>query len=242
MPRVTEPAPQGTRPVRSQPLIVELAGPAGAGKTALRRAVGRNPRVCTGVRIDRFRMLPILAFTAVRLTPIALGLLVRRRGHAWSGLVHLMRLRTLPRIIAEVAARGDCDVILLDEGPVFSLGRLSVFQEADRGEGALARAWQVELDRWRALLDAVIWIDAPDAVLSERIRTRPKGHRIKDGTDTEMAGFLGRYRSAYHAIRERLAAGGRVSMVELETKGLAVEVAAERVVAELKRLGMQRRD
>lgn len=227
---------------RPGPFVVELVGPAGAGKTALLRALGADPRVRAGVHIDRIRLFPVLLLHAARFLPLAIGLLTRGREHAWRGLLHFVRLRALPRTIARAAAAGDIDVILLDEGPVFSLGRLSVFQEADRRGGLPARAWHAELARWASLLDAVIWIDAPDVVLAERIRTRTKQHQIKGGTDAEMAGFLARYRQAYREIRERLTGGGRIKMVQLDTSGLAVEAAAERVLAELRRLNLLRRD
>ncbi|MGE5761043.1 MAG: hypothetical protein ACM37V_11880 [Gemmatimonadota bacterium] len=232
----------GARPRGPGPLVVELVGPAGAGKTALLRALGREPRVRAGVRIERARLLPVFLLHSIRMIPLAFELLARGWKNARNGLLHCMRLRTLPLTIARLAAQGDCDAVLLDEGPIYSLGRLSVFQEAPHGGELMARTWRIELDRWATLLDAVIWIDAPDAVLAERIRARPKHHQIKGGTDMEMAGFLGRYRQAYREIQERLTASGRVKMVHLDTAGLPVEAAAERVMTELERLGLRRSD
>lgn len=236
-----DPSAAGAAP-RARPLVVELVGPAGAGKTALLRAAGRAPRIRAGVRIERMRLLPAFLLNAVRMIPLGVELLSRGREHVWRGLLHFMRLRTLPRTVIHVAALGQFDAILLDEGPVFSLGRLSVFQEADQGDGRVASAWNRELDRWATLLDAVIWIDAPDPVLAERIRVRSKHHQIKSHTDAEITEFLRRYREAYRRIRERLTASGRVKMVQLDTGGLPLDTAAERLLGELERLGVRRRD
>lgn len=227
---------------RSRPLIVEIVGPAGAGKTALLRTLGRDPRVQTGVHIDRVRQFAEMVVHGAAHLPVALTLLGRGWQPLWYGLLHLVRLRTLPRAIALAAAGAEADVILLDEGPVFSLARLSVFQQANQGDGRLAGAWHTELDRWSGLLDLVIWIDAPDAVLAVRIRSRLKRHQIKGGTDAEVAVFLERYRRAYREILDRLTTGGRVGMVHLDTADLAVDVAAGRLLAELERLGLRRRD
>lgn len=227
---------------RSRPLIVEIVGPAGAGKTALLRTLGRDPRVYAGVHIDRVRQFGEMLGHGVAILPIAVSLLSQGWRRWWYGLLHLVRLRTLPRAISLAAAGAEADVILLDEGPVFSLARLSVFQQANQGEGRLADAWHAELDRWSDLLDFVIWTDAPDAVLAERIRSRLKRHQIKDGSDAEVAVFLERYRQAYREILGSLTTGKRVGMVHLDTTGLAVDVAAGRLLAELEHLGLRRRD
>lgn len=239
--RSARPAPLGSEPRRSRPLIVEIVGPAGAGKTALLRALGRDPRVHAGVRIDRVRQFWEMVVHGTTILPIALALLNQGWQRLWYGLLHFVRLRTLPRAIALAAAGAEAEVILLDEGPVFSLARLSVFQQANQSEGRLADAWHGELDRWSGLLDFVVWTDAPDAVLAERIRSRLKRHQIKGGSDAEVAVFLERYRQAYREILGSLTTGNRVGMVHLDTTGLAVDVAAARLLAELEHLGLRRR-
>lgn len=225
---------------RTRPLVVEIVGPAGAGKTALLRTLGRDPRVHAGVRIDRVRQFGEMLVHGVEVLPIARTLLHQGWKRLWYGLLHFVRLRTLPRAIALAAAGAEADAILLDEGPVFSLARLSVFQQANQQAGRLADAWHAELDRWSGLLDLVIWTDAPDAVLAERIRSRLKRHQIKGGSDAEVAVFLERYRQAYREILSSLTAGKRVGMVHLDTTGLAVDVAAGRLLAELEQLGLRR--
>jgi hypothetical protein len=176
---------------------------------------------------------------AAALFPLALALLGRSPNAAWYGMLHFVRLRALPRAIARASAKSGSEIILLDEGPVFSLGRLSVFQQANRGAGRIARAWRAEVDRWATRLDAVVWIDAPDNVLADRIRTRAKDHQVKGGADEEIADFLARYRQAYREILDRLTASGSVAMVQLDTANVAVDAAADRVRATLERLARQ---
>jgi hypothetical protein len=223
----------------ARPLVVELVGPAGAGKTALLRALGRDPRVLTGIRIDRVRhLLEMLVHGAV-LLPTGLALLGHGPALLWYGLLHFVRLRTLPRAVARASRRERDGVILLDEGPIFSLGRLSVFQHANEGHGRLARRWRIELDRWTTRLDVVVWVDAPDPVLIERIRSRRKDHRVKSGTPEEVAGFLERYRRAYGEVLAALRASGRVQVIEISTREVSIDAAADRVLTELERLGLR---
>ncbi len=222
----------------SRPLVVELVGPAGAGKTAVLRALRRDPRIRAGLRIERMRHFVEMLAHAAALAPAAIALLGDGRGRVWPGLLHFVRLRTLPNAIARAAADGP-GAILLDEGPVFSLARLSVFQQANQGDDRLARHWHAELNRWTKLLDGVIWIDSADAVLAERIRTRRKEHRIKSGTDTEVTSFLNRYRVAYREILGVLRASGRVRVVEVDTAAVTIEHVANRVMGELEQLGLR---
>lgn len=222
-----------------RPLVVEIVGPAGAGKTALLRTLREDPRIRAGLRIERLRHLFELVVHTTAIAPAAVALLDEGPGPFWAGLRHFVRLRTFPRAIARAAAEGP-GLILLDEGPIFSLGRLSVFQRANQGGGRLARYWHAEVNRWANLLDGVIWIDAADSVLAERIRTRRKEHRIKSGTDTEVTGFLNRYRVAYREIMGALAASGSVRVVEIDTASVTTAQQAERVMDEFEQMGLAR--
>jgi shikimate kinase len=214
------------------PQVIELIGPAGAGKTSLLRAVaGLAPGVRTGLRLDRVRALPVVAWHAIALTPASLDMLFADPRWLWAGLRHLWRLRAFPSLLERARGSGH-QTILLDEGPVFSLGRLSVFQRAHEGSGWLARAWNAEVARWRESLTGVVLLDADNDVLAHRIRNRTKPHPVKNGSDRQIFAFLDGYRAAYRDIATRLHANGRVHVVELETTTRPFEeVAADIVTA-----------
>ncbi|MGH7427105.1 MAG: AAA family ATPase [Candidatus Methylomirabilaceae bacterium] len=230
---MTKPPNDGAVPV--PPLIVELVGPAGAGKTALLRAISaRDTTVRSGLRIERLPLLPIILWHTLALAPAAVDLFAENY-RTWSpGMRHLVRLRTLHPALAREAGSGS-RAIILDEGPLFSLTRLSVFQNADLGHGALAREWRAELARWTTELDVVVWLDAPDHVLSERIRGRDKEHPVKDATEREVTDFLGRYRSAYQGLLDRVLAAGRVRLVKIRTHENTTDHNAEIILAALTR-------
>ena len=216
-----------------QTVIAEIVGPAGAGKTAMLRTIARRePGIQAGIHIDRWRDLPAVLHHAIALIPIGLELVREQPRSFRPAMGQLLRLRTLPVVLDRAASDGR-RVVLLDEGPLFGLGRLSAFQAANRGTTRLAREWRRQLDQWAGLLDLVVWLDAPDLVLAQRIRTRPKSHRVKETSDAAVFEFLGRYRRAYEEIRARLTATGRTRMIDVNTAELSAEQAMAVVLAAL---------
>jgi shikimate kinase len=225
---VRHPAPAAPRiAVRGgRPAIIELVGPAGAGKTALLRTIrARHPDIRAGIHIDRLRFAPVLARHTLALVPMSLQQLSRWPLSWWPSLVHVLRLRTFPSVLDHVANAG-CRAILLDEGPVFSLARLSVFQDAHRGGGLLMDEWHRALGACAGWLDAVVWLDAPDATLIQRIRERSKAHQVKERPDDDVSRFLDRYREAFRAVLGAVRASGQISVIEVDTSRSTVEQAA----------------
>jgi thymidylate kinase len=223
-----------------RPLIVELVGPAGAGKTTVLRAVGRRDRsIRAGLHIDRFRFLPMMARQGLTLAPAGFELM-RQSPRSWlSGMVHLLRLSTLAPVLGRVASPA-YRAIMLDEGPVFSLTRLSVFHSGVHRDGRLAREWLTALKHWAEVLTAVFWLDAPNPVLLDRIRSRLKDHRIKAGTEQQAYDFLDRYRRAYLDVFDRMTAIGKVRVVCLDAPGESADQVATRILATLDHLGQSR--
>jgi shikimate kinase len=217
---------------KAGPQVIELIGPAGAGKTSLLRAVaGLDPTVRTGLRLDRVRALPVVAWQAIALTPATLDMLFADPRWLWAGLRHLWRLRAFPSLLERARGSGH-QTILLDEGPVFSLGRLRVFQRAHEGSGWLARMWNAEVDRWRESLTGIVLLDADNDVLVQRIRNRVKLHPVKNSSDRQICEFLDGYRTAYRDIATRLSADGRVHVLALDTTTRSFEeIAADIVTA-----------
>jgi shikimate kinase len=207
--------------------VIELAGPAGAGKTAVLRTIAaRDPAVRAGVRVDRVRGLPAVFWHTLALAPAIVDLLFTDARWLWPGLRHLGRLRALPDAVLRARATAS-RAILLDEGPVFSLTRLAAFQHAAAGNGWLAREWRGALERSSRLVDIVVVLDAPNAVLAGRIRSRRKAHQIKNATDREIFDFLERYRAAYRETVSRMTASGRTRVVELDAAAPVARLASD---------------
>jgi len=213
--------------------VVELAGPAGAGKsTVLAALLAREPALRPRPRSRGWRAAALALAHLAALAPLAASLARRATPRvARETLRYLLRLRTYHALTVRELRRAR-GAIVLDEGPVFTLARLAAFPAGGPATrlDAYRTAWR---ERWARTLDLVVWLDAPDAVLVSRIRGRGKAHRVKRADDAAAAEFLRRYRAAYAGVLAELEAAG-VRVLALDTQRETPEAAAERVLAAIR--------
>jgi hypothetical protein len=189
---------------------VEIIGPAGAGKTTLCHVLGRSG---SGIRLDNFPDVrkaanaPFFILYGYRLIPALIDVSryrdgrLSRREFAW-----LTILNGWSNILQRELKRNN-DIILLDQGPVYLLTETSEFgPEYLKSKPAVRRLWKDLYSRWANVLDVVVWLDAADADLAERIRSREKGHPVKDRSMETTLEFLVCYRRAYERTISRLLA------------------------------------
>ena len=79
----------------------------------------------------------------------------------------------------------------------------------------------------------MVFIDASDVTLAERIRTREKPHMVKDRPDTEIYGFSAGFRKAFDAVIAEFAKGGHLMVDALNTDRIPVEQSASHLMATL---------
>lgn len=222
-------------------LLVELVGPAGAGKTALLRALNRRDRsILPGLPVPRLRLLPSMLHQIVLLAPAGLELLRLPRRVRTVSARHLLRARTHGRILIR-EPRASAQTIIVDEGPIYSL--CCVLLALGSGDGpalAVPRAWRTSLERWGRALDLVVWVDGPDDVLTERIRQRTKEHRVKECTDPDVHAFLRQFRTAYRDILAQLSAAGGPPVIELDSNRQSTEQLVDAVLPALARVRQAR--
>lgn len=220
---------------RSRPMVIELVGLAGTGKTTLLRAVGAHePSVRAGVQVDRVRDLPVALGHGVRLAPLLLGAFGSGVHAAWSAARYMVRLNTLLTITTRSDPQGP--TLLLDEGPTFILTRLAAFPEQHVGGPVFNMAWERGLRRTSGILDAIVWLDAPNAVLAQRIRHREKAHRIKGASDSELRAFLDRYRSTYDRVVDLIASSGATRVLRYDTSRRSPERLVHDITGAIRRL------
>jgi len=198
----------------SRAVIVELVGPAGAGKTTLARGVSAvDATVRSGLSLWGLPRRRLLRSAIALLPTILLASISRARLRAGE-MAQMIRLGALLSVVEEESTRHR--VLLLDEGPVFALSWLDLFFA--RNGARVPASWRRRvIAQWATLLDVVVFIDAADITLAHRIRTREKPHGVKHLPDEEIFGFSAGFRRAFERAIHDLAEVGHIIVDSLRT-------------------------
>ena len=177
--------------------MAEIIGPAGSGKTTLSQLLRNGNNVRTGLSVWRLP-LPLLLVSAFSSMPNLFAFCRQRKHLTWEDLKLVVQHNALLRLIGREGAKG-YRALMLDEGAVFALAKLRAFGHRDVAKDS--DEWMQSLfNQVAPTLDAVIWLDASDAVLARRIRERGKDHRMKDKSDAEIEKHLSLYRRSFERI------------------------------------------
>jgi adenylate kinase family enzyme len=197
----------GSRPGKGR--VIEIVGPAGAGKTTLYQALGRYPE---SIRLENFPDVrkaadaPFFILNGLRLIPSLLrsyrhdSRQLTRREFAWMTIL----------IGWSALLRRGCNngnkVLILDQGPIYLLAEMRLFGPEYLRQKATERIWQDLYCQWKTTLQMVVYLDAPDQILLDRIRNRRQEHIVKTQPATIGFEFLDRYRAEYELILSTLTA------------------------------------
>jgi colanic acid/amylovoran biosynthesis glycosyltransferase len=218
---------RATQPPRRRPLVVELLGPGGAGKSTLLACLAAQDR---SLRVDMgVWTLPrsLLMVGAIQRLSTILRLCGAARAVLWDESKYLIKLRALDhQLRLQRVTRHP--VVVLDEGPVFALSWLHADGHRSATNGGLASWWPDAFGQWADAVDLVIYLDAPNSVLTQRIRGRARGHPFKARPDAEIFAFLERYRSAHGRVLAELRARHGPAVISYRTDRQAIpDIAAE---------------
>jgi adenylate kinase family enzyme len=189
------------------PRVVEIIGPAGAGKTTLCQALNQYPKQIRWVDFPDVRNIldaPFFIWYGLSLFLTLLRLSQRdsrrisRREFAW-----LTILKGWPSNLAKDVKRND-QVIILDQGPVYLLAEMREFGPQYLTSPKADIFWQKIFSRWAATLDMIVWLDTADECLVNRIRNRTQEHMMKDESPEDVSEFLAQYRKMFEDVLSRL--------------------------------------
>ena len=212
----------------SQSFVAEIIGPAGAGKTSLTSLLKQNKDVRAGLSL--WGLPPaLIARGVVSSFPTLFALCRERKRFEWDDVKLIIQHSALLQLVTLESSKG-YQAVLLDEGAVFALAKLQAF--GPMAGSFETKSWVRSLfNKLAPTLDAVVWLDAPDAVLAQRIREREKPHRMKDGTDADIRDHLRLYRDSFERVVSDLTRLNGLKVYRFSTDKEPIEAIAQKVLS-----------
>jgi shikimate kinase len=220
---------------QNKPRVVEIVGPAGAGKTTLCQMLS----CCNDIRLGNFpnvRKAACIPFFIRYGLQILSAVILKHPGNlkelGWREFAWLSILSGWPHVLQGEVKKHN-DLIVLDQGPVFLLSEMNLFGPYFLRTKTMQGLWRNWYRQWSTALDAVVWLDAPDECLQQRIRTREKDHLVKDKSAQAVSKFLKDYRRTYQNTFSALAINhGCFKVLRFDTSRHAPEEIAAQVFCE----------
>jgi thymidylate kinase len=183
-------------------LVVEVSGPAGAGKSTLTKALcGYDSNIQIGMYpyTRDVRNIPFFLYNMIPLSSLFFSFyrrgLTRKLTRNQQAVMAI--LQGWPRLLRKTHSKGG-NIVILDQGPVYMFSDLLRFGPSNFRQIA-GSWWDRTCHDWGNLLNIVVCLDAPDLVLLERVRCREKDHGFKRDTDAQAINFLERCRQTQDA-------------------------------------------
>lgn len=218
---------------QASPLIVELVGPAGAGKSTLSRVLSqryKNMVIGPDIQLRKMQHIPIF----VRNIPFMMPMYFHRgswnRRFTWGELKYVTYLKGWPSLLKQEAANTG-KVVLLDHGPIFRLATLLEFGPEQLRDPDFETWWNLLYWQWASTLDLIVWLDTSDTILINRIKRRNQQHDIKGKSISEAQTFLMRYRMSYLRTLEKMTAYKEPTLLHFDTSEASVEQIADEILA-----------
>lgn len=224
---------QQTTKGTAAPFVVELVGLAGAGKTTLTQALTHNnPQIAQKIVLPRRQMNRHLAAHTLAFLPTYLRHFPRLPWFTREEMRGMIYLTAWPEFLSQAGAT-QAQVQLLDLGPAYRLTFLQEFGSPLTQQPQFTRWCEQVIQRWRSRLHLLIWLDAPNEVLLERINQRAKDHTIKARSNAESAAFFTRYRAGFERIIGQFATQPDLTVLRLDTSKYSVQQIREQVTLAL---------
>ena len=196
-------------PIINRPLhVVELVGPAGAGKTTLSRELSRRNdtiRIADPpcARKDRI----FFARQSLFMIPTLLSLLKKNGNGRYPTLEEIAWLAILDgwHHLLQREVQSDGKVVVIDQGAIYLMAEL-ITSGPQHLRSQRGKWWDGIYKQWAFTVDMVVYLDTSNGGLLERIRNRHTWHIMKDRTKPEVFEFLNHYRGAYEQVISRLVA------------------------------------
>ena len=201
--------------------ILEIIGPPGSGKSTLARGLLENETgMVAGQRIrlkQPGHWAALVRYAAVA-APRFAGVVRNGRRLTWQQTKSLFVLHRWQTVLSLQGA-STSDVIVIDQGPIFRLASIHGFGPSGLRDSRYQSWWSEMYELWAGQLDTIIWLDADDDTLLNRIYCRPRWHEIMADEENAQV-YLDTYRASYQHVVSQIASRRPVEILRLQTAGV----------------------
>lgn len=216
-----------------RPTLLEIVGPAGAGKTTLTAMLCRqSDRVQQISSLKRSRYAPLYLGSAAAVAPVVAHSLWNGNWSGWQDTYWMVRLAaSQPVVSRELQRRSEIGII--DQGPIYTLARLWASPALQRDK-QLSQWWNHTLSYWAHRLHYVVWLDAAADVLVDRVNARAKEHAFKGQLAQVALLRLEEHRRLYAETIQRLSCYASLRILYCNTAQESLEAIVRRMAHVLK--------
>lgn len=196
--------------------VIEVVGPAGAGKTSLIQALQhREDNIISEIPLGKLYCAATMAGNALSWIRPFVAQRCRGRWFTWREMRSMIYLQGWHHWLCQRELNDE--VVMFDHGPIYRLALLREFGPELTRSARFQSWWNSELRHWASRLELIIWLDAPDAILLQRINKRLESHQIKGKPDGQACGFLARYRASYDITMRKIQLENAVPVLKFDT-------------------------
>jgi shikimate kinase len=218
--------------------IIEVIGPAGSGKSTLAKALTQNKKISLAGPAPYFRNLiefPFFVRNTFDMLPLLYKFLFIKglEGPSLRDIAWMVTLKGWHRVLLHNAEENSD--LLLDEGPVFLMAYLQIYGAKALNSPSNQAWWDQMYKQWSRVLNIIIYLDAPDETLIERIRFREKPHGVKVKPDDYAYKYLADLREKYEYLLIRLTSEDKTLQVHrFDTHQIPITKVCSEILAALK--------
>ncbi len=222
-------------------MIVEIVGPTGSGKTTLAHDLCQRTTMLPAkrLRVMRGGQLPFFASQFLSLVPTLLNARGTGRWFTMDEIKKMIYVSGWHSVLMQQSV-GHNKVIVNDQGAIFKMAMLHEFGPPRLRSQRFDKWWNQAFAQWACVLDVVIWLNAPDEILIERIQTRNKEHKLQDSSSQAACSFLAKYRCSLSSVISKLSAKNRLRILNFDTHCQSFKNLTSEVFDEMKEKDMMR--